>query len=428
MFDPKIKKFVSSKILEDHIEKEYNDELFKIKDDDPYKALRLSQIENERLKQLDGIECFKRYEKKRKKRIKKDDLDLRTEKLLHDRRVKTMIDFEYNSSNSIKSLAIKKNTNVKVTSRFIKGKMLMFAKLSIKSFVYDMIDVFCFPNYEIQQIYDFYQIEKCFLYQNLTDTDSTSLLFVFICNLKSTLPESQARKVIFECMIKSKILDRLDVSDEYWKQYNVHNATTKKQMGLFEIEHINNPNVCTIAVNPKEYFEKFKNRDINKKHKGVKKGTRGMMFENYADRIKRLRYDLNISFSPDCVTQRRFEICNTEMKMKAINKVKFARLNDKRYYFSDGIVSLPFGHILLEKTRQYKKQLNKIHEQIDNEKNAILKLENEAVMQNERLRILRQIFSQPLVYYDLHSHQLTEVKRAFKYTTTKDYILNSHWL
>ena len=64
-----------------------------------------------------------------------------------------MIDFEYNDCNSIKSLAIKKSTNVKVTSRFIKGKMLMFAKLS---FVYDMIDAFCFPNKDIQSIYDDY--------------------------------------------------------------------------------------------------------------------------------------------------------------------------------------------------------------------------------------------------------------------------------
>ena len=428
LFDPKIKKFVSSKILEDHIEKEYTDELFKIKDDDPFKDLRLTHLKNEKLKQLDGVECFKRQERKRKKRIKKDDLDLRTEKLLQDRRIKTMIDFEYNASNSIKSLAIKKNTNVKVASRFIKGKMLMFAKLSIKSFVYDMIDVFCFPNKDIQLIYDFYQIEKCFLYQNLTDTDSTSLLFVFICNLESTLPESEARKVIFECMKQSKILDRLDVSDKYWEQFNVYNANTKKQMGLFEIEHIDNPNVCTIAVNPKEYFEKFKNKDINKKHKGVRKGTRGMLFENYANQIKRLRYDLDISPSVQRIKQKRSEVRNTNMKMTTVNKVKFARLNDKRYYFSDGIVSLPFGHILLGKVRQYKKQLTKIHKQIDNEKDAILQLENEAVMQNERLRILRCIFSQPLVYFDLHSHQLTEVKRAFKYATTKDYILNSHWL
>ena len=40
LFDPKVQKFVISKILEDHIEKEYKDNLFKIKDDDPYKNLR----------------------------------------------------------------------------------------------------------------------------------------------------------------------------------------------------------------------------------------------------------------------------------------------------------------------------------------------------------------------------------------------------
>ena len=72
--------------------------------------------------------------------------------------------------------------------------------------------------------------------------------------------------------------------------------------------------------------------------------------------------------------------------------------------------------------------MTKIHEQIDNEKNNILQLENEAVAQNERLKILRSIFSQPLVYFDLHSHEPVEVKRAFKFATTKDYILNSHWL
>ena len=118
LFDPKVQKFVCSKILEDHIEKEYNDNLFKIKDDDPYKDLRTTQLENQKLMDLDAVECLKRQEKKRKRRVIKDDLDLRTEKLLKDRRVKTMIDFEYNDCNSIKSLAIKKNTNVKVTSRF----------------------------------------------------------------------------------------------------------------------------------------------------------------------------------------------------------------------------------------------------------------------------------------------------------------------
>ena len=133
-----------------------------------------------------------------------------------------MIDFENNECNSIKSIIVKGDTNIKVTSRFIKGKMLMFAKLSLKSFVYDMIDVFCFPTDEIQRIYDYYEIEKCFLYQNLTDTDSTLLLFTFICKFESSIPESEARNIIFQCIKKSKILERLDLSDDFWKKYDVY--------------------------------------------------------------------------------------------------------------------------------------------------------------------------------------------------------------
>ena len=33
-------------------------------------------------------------------------------------------------------------------------------------------------------------------------------------------------------------------------------------MGLYEIENIDNQNICTIAINPKEYFEKFRNRKL----------------------------------------------------------------------------------------------------------------------------------------------------------------------
>ena len=72
------------------------------------------------------------------------------------KKTKTMIDFDKNECNSIKSIIVKTDTNIDVSSRFIKGKMLMFAKLSLKSFVYDMIDVFCVPNNEIQEIYDYY--------------------------------------------------------------------------------------------------------------------------------------------------------------------------------------------------------------------------------------------------------------------------------
>ena len=60
-------------------------------------------------------------------------------------------------------------------------------------------------------------------------------------------------------------------------------------MGLYEIENIGNANICTIAVNPKEYLEKLKNRFINKKHKGVRQDTPEMKFESYSERINVLK-------------------------------------------------------------------------------------------------------------------------------------------
>ena len=55
--------------------------------------------------------------------------------------------------------------------------MLMFSKTSIQSFVYDLIDIFMFPTDDVKEIYCQNKIQKCFLYQNLTDTNSTSLFF-----------------------------------------------------------------------------------------------------------------------------------------------------------------------------------------------------------------------------------------------------------
>ena len=53
-------------------------------------------------------------------------------------------------------------------------------------------------------------------------------------------------------------------------------------------EYTHNPNICTVGINPKEYFEKLKNRKI-KKHKGVRSDTSGMNFESYGEIISSLR-------------------------------------------------------------------------------------------------------------------------------------------
>ena len=119
--------------------------------------------------------------------------------------------------------------------------MLMFIKVSIKSFVYDLIDTFIFPNAKIQEIYKKYKVNHCYLDQNLTNTDSTSMFFVFICDLNSNMREDKVRNIIFEVMLKSKIFDRLDMSAEFYEQFSCQNENLKKRVGLFEIENIDKP-------------------------------------------------------------------------------------------------------------------------------------------------------------------------------------------
>ena len=58
------------------------------------------------------------------------------------------------------------------------------------------------------------------------------------------------------------------------------------------------------------------------------------------------------------------------MQMKSVSRVQFGQLNDKRLYFSNGIMSLPFGHPYLEELRKDKHKYRHIHKVIQ-QKNTI---------------------------------------------------------
>ena len=73
----------------------------------------------------------------------------------------------------------------------------MFAKLSLKSFIYDLIETFCFPQEQLADLYKKYLIEKVEIFYMLTDTDSTALEFIFISDLNSDVPEDKFRDIIF---------------------------------------------------------------------------------------------------------------------------------------------------------------------------------------------------------------------------------------
>ena len=112
----------------------------------------------------------------------------------------------------------------------------------------------------------------------LTDTDSTCSKFLIVNSVKSNIPDKKFRDVLFEIIVE---YNRFDSSHSYWEKFNTRKENLKKCLGYFEIEHIDNPCVVIIAVNHKKYYELFEDNCFNEKHKGIKKGTPGMDFQNY---------------------------------------------------------------------------------------------------------------------------------------------------
>ena len=104
-----------------------------------------------------------------------------------------------------------------------------------------------------------------------------------------------------------------------------------------------------------------------------------MRFEVYANRVMSLNEFANEKVKK--IQQNRFQIKNSEMRMQSISKSQFARLNDKRFYFYDGIVSMAFGHPPLEKLRKEKKKETHIHLHIKEKREEYLNAEAKAVRQ-----------------------------------------------
>ena len=105
-----------------------------------------------------------------------------------------ILKFNCRESASTKSFAVKKNDQVKLTARFLSGKTLMFAKLSLMSFIYNMLETFCFPDEKVQKILQKYMIEKVHIYHVLTNKDSTCLKFLFVSKPDSAICENKYRE------------------------------------------------------------------------------------------------------------------------------------------------------------------------------------------------------------------------------------------
>ena len=193
-----------------------------------------------------------------------------------------MIEFDLSLSCGVKRLAVKKkNETIKPTTRFFSGKILMFAKLSLKVSFTNSSRYNFFPNQKTREIYGKYMTESIIPYSVLTDTDNFCIFFIFICKPSCNIQNEKFYNVLFEVITNNEGLNRFDTSQEFWDRFNVRNANLRKKLGYFSIENIDDPYLVIVAVKPKEYFEQFESDNVKKKHKGLRKSASGMEFENY---------------------------------------------------------------------------------------------------------------------------------------------------
>ena len=120
----------------------------------------------------------------------------------------------------------------------------------------------------------------------MTDTDSASLEFVVITEDICDCGERQMRDILIQIFLEKDIHSRLDLSGEFFERFGKRNEAVRKQVSLYEFENIEQGIICALCINPKEYFELYGiYYETNKKHEGVKKGTKRMDFDDYVSCI-----------------------------------------------------------------------------------------------------------------------------------------------
>ena len=128
---------------------------------------------------------------KKIKKLKKRKFQNVEDKFTHYldlRKTKMIFGFNGVESASIKSFTVKKKIEIKVTTRFMSDKLLMFAKLTLKSFISILAETLYLPDATVREKYHIGRVIFCHI---LTDTGSTSLLFQLYLKLPVILKNLQ---------------------------------------------------------------------------------------------------------------------------------------------------------------------------------------------------------------------------------------------
>ena len=122
----------------------------------------------------------------------------------------------------------------------------------------------------------------------------------------------------------------------------------------------------------------------------------------------------------------RLTVDHGEMVKKTVIKTKFSQLNDKRFYFPDSVLSLPYGHPNLKEIYAFKQEKGqKIEKYFWKEKEKLFEMEKNALKITPRLYFYHQILMQhpKIVTVNQKDDFGTNTKVLIK-KSTKDIVLS----
>ena len=109
--------------MKEKIIQNFQNKIFNLNKNDPAHKPRKEYYENKMEEELDLVESFAKSKNKWKRKFK--NIDEKIEGFLDPRKTKMVIEFNNYEAASIKSIAVKKCNNIKVTTRFMSGKLLV---------------------------------------------------------------------------------------------------------------------------------------------------------------------------------------------------------------------------------------------------------------------------------------------------------------
>lgn len=126
--DENYREFFSPDLFREKINSKFDSKLFALNKNDAAYEVRLKYLERQRDESLDAVSSFQKNKKAKKRKFQ--TVEEKITECADPRRNKMVIDFNDYEAASIKSIAVKKKSVIRETTRFMLGKLLMFTKLS----------------------------------------------------------------------------------------------------------------------------------------------------------------------------------------------------------------------------------------------------------------------------------------------------------